>query len=1074
MSTCVTLTDALAVQAAGFAVVPPCEDSSKEPLTELVTMAELTKRLGPEVAQTILRGRAQARIWAHWRHQPPSVEQLRRWYQRGRSGIGALTGAVSGNLELLEFDDYDTYLVFKELAAATGLGELVERIEAGYCEQTPGGGVHWLARCSEVSGNTKLARRPKRPEEMRHASDAVKTLIETKGEGGYVILAPSHGRVHPSGGTYQLLRGGVTTIATITPEERGDLWALARTFDQMPASHARAVRQQGQHSRTRAGRPGDAFNLSATWEDVLAPHGWTHLYDRDAVGYWRRPGKDRGVSATTNWQGSDLLYVFSTSTPFDAERGYSKFTAYAVLNHGGDFSAAARALAAGYGSPYTVQPHESAPASGAPLLPEDQAPTSDRRGNKNEQAEDVVASHADAPYDAGPRWRRGRDSGADGKERGPSQADLLVQITDDLDLLHDLAGDTYARMAVDGHWEVWPTRSKGFRRWLVRQFYQRHDKAPHSEAISAALLVIEARAQFDGPCRTVHVRVAPDSSDGLYLDLGDANWRAVHITGRGWTIVAEPGVLFRRAPGQLALPVPEAGGSLDELRPLVNVPDDAAWALVCAWLAGALSPRGPYPVLALRGEQGSAKSTLARMLRALVDPATLDLRTEPRDGRDLAIAARGNHIVALDNVSHIQPWLSDALCRLTTGGGWATRELYTDRDEVLFSAMRPVLLNGITEYATRSDLLDRMVALELPSIPEGRRRSEAGLWGEFERLRSRLLGALLDRLAGALRELPNVQLERLPRMADFAIWAVAAERAAGHPGHLPSPFLAAFAGMRAEANELAIDGSAIGPCLRRILDRDGSFTGTAAMLLDALATVAGESLVRSAVWPRTPRAVAGELRRLAPALRAVGITVQLGVRRHGGVRVIQIGCADQAASPSPSSPLSAGAAELLGDDEPDQGWGDGPEAEVTVAAGAADQPSPASAVTGPTARFANALRCNDSDGGVGGDGGATCKAEDVPCSFTGCSCKSHRRDASGDAWCIQHDRQCEVIELARAATWPRLPLTPVTETVGPGEAAWRAWARRTATIDVDIACRLLRRAPEPRRHPYPFQSSPSV
>jgi len=199
----------------------------------------------------------------------------------------------------------------------------------------------------------KLAQRPKKDEHGRelydeHGNLLAETLIETRGEGGFVVIAPSNGKVHPSGKPYVLLQGSVATIATITPEEREELFALCRSFNEL-------VEEQGvprDRPQQQAGnRPGDVFNSKASWEGILEPKGWTHVYSRNEATYWRRPGKDRGVSATTNYQGSGLLYVFSTSTPFEPERGYSKFSAYAVLYHGGDFKRAAETLASvGYRS----------------------------------------------------------------------------------------------------------------------------------------------------------------------------------------------------------------------------------------------------------------------------------------------------------------------------------------------------------------------------------------------------------------------------------------------------------------------------------------------------------------------------------------------------------------------------------------------------------------------------------------------------------------------------------------------------------------------------------------------------
>lgn len=311
------LTHALAAHEAGLCVLPPKGNGMKAPLVP----------------------------WTTYQHRRSTPDEIRRWYAQGRTGIGVVLGETSGGLELLEFDDVLAYRHFTSIADKAGIGELVERIEAGYLEESPNG-IHWLYRCSQIEGNTKLARRPKKPDEMEHPGDKVKVLIETRGEGGFAIIAPTHGDVHPSGRPYKLLRGSYATIATITPEERAQLFELARTLDSMPRREQRAAEALAQRPNADDGeRPGDWFNRTATWAEVLEPHGWTWVFEHNGEAYWRRPGKAHGQSATTNYAGNDTLKVFSSSTEFDTETTYTKFAAFAVLEHNGDYTAAAKALA---------------------------------------------------------------------------------------------------------------------------------------------------------------------------------------------------------------------------------------------------------------------------------------------------------------------------------------------------------------------------------------------------------------------------------------------------------------------------------------------------------------------------------------------------------------------------------------------------------------------------------------------------------------------------------------------------------------------------------------------------------
>jgi hypothetical protein len=309
---------ALSAEAVGICVVPPREDGSKRPIGD---------------------------SWGRWQRERPTPTQLREWYAQGRSGVGWVCGDVSGNLEMFEFDDVPTYHAFREAADAVGQADLVERIESGCSETTPRGGVHWFYRCSEIAGNTKLACRPGPPDNS--VRPRVETLIETRGNGGYAIVAPSNGKVHPTGKPYTMLRGGVETIATISPDGRAALHRLASTFDEMPVQQAE---RSPEPQLGQGERPGDDYNRRGDWRDLLERHGWTWVYRRGETDYWRRPGKDQGVSATTNHAGSGFFYVFSTSTVFESERGYSRFSAYALLEHGKDYAAAASALAAqGYG-----------------------------------------------------------------------------------------------------------------------------------------------------------------------------------------------------------------------------------------------------------------------------------------------------------------------------------------------------------------------------------------------------------------------------------------------------------------------------------------------------------------------------------------------------------------------------------------------------------------------------------------------------------------------------------------------------------------------------------------------------
>jgi hypothetical protein len=200
-----------------------------------------------------------------------------------------------------------------------------------------------------------------------------------------------------------------------------------------------------------------------------------------------------------------------------------------------------------------------------------------------------------------------------------------------------------------------------------------------------ALCVLEGQALFSGQEQSVFTRLAGHEGK-IYLDLANEQWQVVEIGPNGWCVVSKSPVKFRRAKGTLPIPTPIPGGSMDALRPFVNLASEADWHLYVAWLLAAFRPTGPYPVLCVHGEHGSAKTTLSRVARRLIDPNGAPLHSEPREICDIMIAATNGWIVVYNNLSRLPDWLSDALCRLSTGGGFSTRELYSDADEVLFGA----------------------------------------------------------------------------------------------------------------------------------------------------------------------------------------------------------------------------------------------------------------------------------------------------------------------------------------------------------------------------------------------------
>jgi hypothetical protein len=465
-----------------------------------------------------------------------------------------------------------------------------------------------------------------------------------------------------------------------------------------------------------------------------------------------------------------------------------------------------------------------------------------------------------------------------------SQASRLVDLVvgSGAELFHAEAnpGEAYAQVELDGALATLPLRSKQFRLWLGLLYHRAEGNTVGQQALRDALQTLSGIAAYEGPEHPIYTRVAP-YGDHVYLDLANPAWEAVEVTADGWRVVSRPPVHFTRSLAMLELPHPVPGGTVDELRPFVNVGSDRDFRLLVVWLLACLYPRGPYPVLALFAEQGSGKSTTARVLRSLIDPSVALIRAEPKEPKDLIISASKSLMSVYDNLSHLPTWMSDALCRLSTGGGFAVRELYSDDEEHIWDLTRPVLINGIEEIVTRSDLLDRCLVLSLPPILDGR-KEESEMQSAFEAARPRILGALLTALSSALKYRSSVRLDWRPRMADFARLATAAEVGLGWE---PGTFRAAYQGNREHSNEVALDASPITTPLLRLLDnaQNNQWYGSATDLLAALSQIAGDEATRQRCWPQSARALSGALKRLAPNLRAVGVHVET-LREPGGNR----------------------------------------------------------------------------------------------------------------------------------------------------------------------------------------------
>lgn len=395
---------------------------------------------------------------------------------------------------------------------------------------------------------------------------------------------------------------------------------------------------------------------------------------------------------------------------------------------------------------------------------------------------------------------------------------------------------------------------------LARRHMATHGKSVGRSPLDEAWTTIEGYA-LDAEKSALPLRVATDDAGNLVLDLGDVAGRAVVIRPDGWELVDRSPVTFRRSKAMLALPEPARGGHVDELFTLLNV---AAINrdLFTAWLTSTLFDRLPHPAPVLRGEQGAAKSSTARAVTRLIDPCMAATQKPPKAEDEWSHTCSARWIVAVDNVSTVSEWWSDALCRTVTGDGWLRRKLYEDDDVVVTSWRRCVILNGITLGASlRPDLAERLVIFELER-PTGW-LTESEVDARLDGMHARVLGALLDRAAGTLAALDLVEPVRDLRMADFATFLRAYDDASG------TDALDAYRHQVDEAFDEAIAGDPLALAVVALMIGRQSWEGTTAELRTDLEP--HRSLGDGEFWPRSAHHLSTTMTRSGASLRHLGI-----------------------------------------------------------------------------------------------------------------------------------------------------------------------------------------------------------
>ena len=465
-----------------------------------------------------------------------------------------------------------------------------------------------------------------------------------------------------------------------------------------------------------------------------------------------------------------------------------------------------------------------------------------------------------------------------------SVAEQIVEFVKDRgELFCDQDNEPCVSFVNGGHTETWWLISKGFQEWLTAEFYRETGAMAKEAPLKDACLALSGASKYGdngdgGTIKDVHLRSAK-TDDGYAIDLCGDDWQSVRVSAGSWSIDSEQITAFRRTQTMKPLPVPLApgAGNLDALWDLINCKEEER-NLLLAYMVECFRPDTGYPVCEIGAEQGSGKSKAQSFIRNLIDPNAVNLRGKPKNVEDIFISGINSSMLSYENLSYLSDDTQDAFCVLATGGGFAGRTLYTNAEETAINVKRPIIMNGISVLATRQDLVDRLISISLDPITPAMRKTESELDALFAEKYPAIFTGLLDLFAAALDALPSIQIDDLPRMADFALLGAAVYQARGVDNPAES-FMSDYTGMRIEAIHRTLDSSPIAGAFAEYLSDNplGNQFANAQTALKDLEKYKNDT----ESWPKSAKGFADMVKRLSPAFRQIGIHAEVCKKRTG-------------------------------------------------------------------------------------------------------------------------------------------------------------------------------------------------
>ena len=501
--------------------------------------------------------------------------------------------------------------------------------------------------------------------------------------------------------------------------------------------------------------------------------------------------------------------------------------------------------------------------------------------------------------------QKAKDFSSDSKQ----SEKIVTELKKNLKLFKDDRGDAYARIENNGHFENWPvaTRNKNFKIWVAYKGRKILGSAPSESAVKEAITTLEGEAVYNASdtyalFNRVGFENTPDEKKYWY-DLADEHWSAIEITAKGWRVIKNPPILFKRYQHQLPQVIP--GDKNNDIRLLdkyLRISEEQDKILIYVFLITSLIADIPHVCLLLHGQQGCSKTTLFKMLRSLIDPSRLEVVNLGTDRRSLILNLDQNWFCPFDNVSGLKKDISDIFCQVITGAGFSDRTLFTDDDPFIRSIKRVIGINGINVAAVQPDLLERSIMIELQSIDKRSRRSEEDLWKEFTADKAKIFGGMLDILSKAMTIKPSIVIDSNLRMADFALWGEAIARSMNFQAGY---FMDAYNRNMDEINAQGIEVNSVATAVRIMVEKKvehecerslGSeleqiniWDGKPANLIDELTVIAKDNKIitdeRDKYWPGQASAMSRHLNRIKPILEAEGIIVTTGERTATGRKI---------------------------------------------------------------------------------------------------------------------------------------------------------------------------------------------